>query len=86
MATKFEKFTGINFDGTVISNDYLVIVDGTRVGELEGFKGDWWFDDWSEGEQTYFSHGINFTEAKRCTLKYLEQIGYEPGEEVPEKP
>lgn len=87
MATKFEWV----FDPEVSTAasaaiSYVVVVDGTRIGELDHGGNCWWFDDYSEGDQTYFDEGISFQEAKAETIKYLDQIGYEPGEEVPDEP
>lgn len=83
MAVKFNKFVGLDLSGQVVADEsYTVVIEGTRVGELNRDGKDWWFEDYSEGDQTFFNCGMTLKRAKAATIKYLDSIGYEPGKEV----
>lgn len=52
----------------------MVVDDGTEIGEL-AFDGDqYYFDDYSEGDQTYLG-AVHSLAVKKLT-HYLDSIGY----------
>lgn len=49
-----------------------------EIGQLNGYRGTWWYSDWSEGEDIYFDDGHTHTlaEARLATLQWLQNNDY----------
>jgi hypothetical protein len=48
-----------------------------EVGQLNGYRGTWWYSDWSEGDDTYFDDDVaTLAQAKQATMQWLRNNDY----------
>jgi hypothetical protein len=49
-----------------------------EIGQLNSYRGTWWYSDWSEGEDTYFDEDRvqTLAEARLATMNWLKLNDY----------
>jgi hypothetical protein len=48
-----------------------------EVGQLNGYRGTWWYSDWSEGDDTYFDDDVaTLAQAQQATMQWLRNNDY----------